>query len=219
MKQYPEIPVATGQRFREFDAYVFDKLDGSNIRAEWTRKRGWDKFGTRTRLVDASDEVFGPAIPLFMATLAEPLERIARKERWQHLVVFTEFFGPSSFAGLHAAAEPKRLVVFDAAADRRGLLGPRDFLDAFTDRVPTPAFLGRLRWTRGFVERVRRGEVEGVTFEGVVGKGGTYPHQVIMAKAKTGAWLERVKALYGEARAVEEGLEAVTSDSGESGRA
>jgi hypothetical protein len=52
-----------------------------------------------------------------------------------------------------------------------------------------------MRWTRGLVERVRNGQIDGITFEGVVGKapGKQGP---IMAKAKTQAWLDRVAALY-----------------------
>ena len=57
--------------------------------------------------------------------------------------------------------------------------------------------LGRFNWTRGFVERVWNGEIEGVTFEGVVGKTGHgKTHDFVMAKAKTKAWVEKVKARY-----------------------
>lgn len=33
--------------YPEIYIYAFDKLDGSNIRFEWSRKRGFYKFGTR----------------------------------------------------------------------------------------------------------------------------------------------------------------------------
>lgn len=65
MKTYPSIPRSTGQSFQEYDAYVFDKLDGSNLRFEWSRKKGWVKYGTRRRLFDTTDPVFGEAITLF----------------------------------------------------------------------------------------------------------------------------------------------------------
>lgn len=41
------------------------------------------------------------------------------------------------------------------------------------------------------------GEMVIPTFEGVVGKAGE-GHKLIMAKAKTQAWLDKVKALYGD---------------------
>jgi len=205
MKLYPSISRSTGQSFREFDAYVFDKIDGSNLRFEWTRKRGWHKYGTRERLFDQTDEVFGEAIPIFEKTLADPLDKVARKERWDVLTVFAEFWGPGSFAGLHVPGEPKNLTLFDANPYKKGILGPRQFLDLFGD-LGIPKFLGRQRWTRGFVERVRLGQVEGITFEGVVGKGGE-GHDLVMAKAKTQAWLDRVMEKFG----IEQGTKIINS--------
>jgi hypothetical protein len=32
VKDYPSIPRSTGQSFREFEADIFDQLDGSNLR-------------------------------------------------------------------------------------------------------------------------------------------------------------------------------------------
>jgi hypothetical protein len=198
MKQYPSIQGSGGQRFREFEAYVFDKLDGSNLRMEWTRKAGWNKFGTRTRLFDENDLDFGSAIPIFRRDWELPLTEVARLQRWNHLVVFMEFWGEKSFAGKHDTADQKKLTLFDACADKKGLLGPRDFLDAF-DGLATPKFFGIFKWTRGFVDRVRSGtEPAGLTFEGVVGKAGSR-HELIMAKAKTQAWVDKVLAQYGEA--------------------
>lgn len=198
MKHYPEIPRSTGTGFREFDAYVFDKLDGSNLRWEWSRKQGWYKHGTLTRLFDASDEIFGVALDIFESELAEPLERVARDSRWERVVVFTEFSGSGSFAGLHVPTDMKQLDVIDVAPHRQGILGPKEFLAVVeAAKVPHAQLLGRQRWTRGYVERVWNGDVEGVTFEGVVGKAGTR-HELVMAKAKTKAWVDRVIARYGE---------------------
>ena len=45
MKTYPSIARSSGQSFREFDAHVFEKIDGSNLRFEWSEKRGWHKSG------------------------------------------------------------------------------------------------------------------------------------------------------------------------------
>lgn len=195
MKQYPSIARSTGQAFREFDAYVFDKIDGSNLRFEWTRKRGWNKYGTRERLFDETDEVFGEAIPIFNDTLADPLTKVAKKEGWDGLTVFAEFWGPGSFAGQHISGEPKRLTLFDANPYKKGILGPKQFLDLF-GHLEISRFLGRMHWTRGFVERVRLGQVDGITFEGVVGKSGD-GHNLIMAKAKTQMWINKVLEKYG----------------------
>src|ERR1035437_3080960 len=196
MKQYPEIASSLGQSFREFPAYVFDKLDGSNLRFEWSRRQGWNKFGTRSRLFDESDEVFGKAIPLFHTVLADDLERIARKERWDNITAYAEFWGENSFAGLHSSDDEKQLTLFDVNVYKKGFLGPKEFLHLFQD-LPIPAFLGKVNWTRHYVSLIRQGEIEGITFEGVVGKGGE-GHKIIMAKAKTQAWVDKVKAIYNE---------------------
>lgn len=196
MKLYPSIPRSTGQSFREFDAYVFDKLDGSNIRAEWSRKRGWNKYGTRERLLDLTDPDFGEAIPIFEKTYADDLAKIAKKEGWDGLTVFMEFWGHNSIAGWHLKGEQKHLTLFDANPYKKGILGPKEFLDLF-GHLHTAKFLGKMRWTRGFVDRVWCGDIEGITLEGVVGKAGS-GHDLIMAKAKTAEWARRVKARCGE---------------------
>lgn len=200
MKEYPAISQSIGTTFRELpNAYVFDKLDGSNLRFEWSRKKGWYKFGTRTRLFDQSDWQFGRAIPLFQKILAEQLSKIFVAQRWDQCIIFAEHWGPSSFAGIHHAPvtnkpldpdELMRLDLIDVAPNKQGILGPAEFVRLFDD-LPSAKLLGRFNWTRGFVERVWNGEIEGVTLEGVVGKTGH-----VMAKAKTKVWIDKVKARY-----------------------
>lgn len=186
MKSYPSIP-----KFKcgNIKLYTFDKLDGSNIRVQYSRKRGWYKFGTRTRLLDESDEIFGPAIPLFKETLAEPLEKIIVDQRWQEVVVFGEYYGSQSFAGLHEKDDPKQITIFDVNPFKKGLLSPQEFLKLFEQYGPR--FLGLMNWTAGFVEQVRNGEIEGISFEGVVGKV-IHNNKFIMYKAKTQAWIDKV---------------------------
>lgn len=197
MKDYPSIPQSIGQKFVEIpNAYVFDKLDGSSMRSEWAKKRGWYKHGKRSGLVDDSNPHLAKVPDLFMQLLAEPLTRVAIDNHWQNLVVFYEFWGPKSFAGRHEDEPVYNLTVFDAAADKRGILGPEEFLKLFKFPCPTARLLGRFNWTRGFVQEVYDGKIEGITFEGVVGKLGTR-HDIVRAKAKTKAWLDKVKALYG----------------------
>lgn len=198
MKQYPHIPKGTGQSFCEFDAYVFDKLDGSNLRFEWSKKQGWHKFGTRHRLFDKTDPVFGCAIGLFAATLADNVEKICRDERLDRVVAFAEFWGPGSLGGHHDPLDQKRLTLFDVSVHRIGLLGPSDFIKMFGGCGDVAQLLGRFRWTRGFVERVWSGDIPGITFEGVVGKSGD-GHSLVMAKAKTKAWIDAIHSRHGAA--------------------
>ncbi len=206
MKDYPAIPQSIGTEFREIpNAYVFDKLDGSNLRFEWSSKTGWYKFGTRTRLFDENDWQFGRAIPLFHQTLGDPIAKIATDQRWGRVIVFAESYGPKSFAGRHHDSDnlpldadgDMKLELIDVNPYKRGILGPAEYLKLFGNKVPMAAFLGRHNWTRGFVERVWNQEIPGITFEGVVGKSGDGKnHDLVMAKAKTKAWIDKVKSLY-----------------------
>ena len=194
MLLYPSISRSTGTSFQKFQAYVFDKIDGSNLRFEWRRKKGWCLCGTRTRLFDETDLDFGESVDLFQLTMAEKLEKIFRKKRWDKFTVFCEFWGEQSFAGVHQVGDPKFLTLFDVSVDKHGFLDPRTFLKIFGD-LPTPNFLGIHNWTRFFVDQIRLNQIEGVTFEGVVGKSGG-GNRVIRAKAKTQQWIDKVKSLY-----------------------
>ena len=191
MKTYPSI----SRKFRGFEAYVFDKLDGSNLRFEWSHKKGWNKYGTRHRLFDASDEVFGDAVHLFHDTLAAPVADVLKSLHLEKAVVFAEFWGPNSLAGCHDPEDTKRLTMFDVAPHKRGMMPPKEFIKRF-DHLDTPAFLGKHNWSRGFVDKVWNGELEGVTFEGVVGKAKTGQHDWVAAKAKTKVWIEAIKSKF-----------------------
>ena len=194
MKSYPSIPSSVGTSFFEMTAHVFDKIDGSNLRFEWTAKSGWYKYGTRNRLFDETDEVFGTAIELWKNTSGAELEKVALTNKWKHLLAFAEFHGPNSFAGYHDPADPKQLTIFDIAVNKQGFLDPRDFL-AYCGHLNIPRYLGKIHWTRDFVECVKKGEVEGITFEGVVGKT-MKGKELLMSKAKTQKWLDAVHAKF-----------------------
>src|SRR5262245_20254555 len=106
MKEYPSILSANDLLARSNDylgrAFVaFDKLDGSNIRAEWDRKKGWHRFGSRRRLLDASLPFLGQAIQLILDGYGDGLARAFTDDpalhRPQEATVYFEFFGPHSF--------------------------------------------------------------------------------------------------------------------------
>ncbi len=177
--------------------HLFDKLDGSNLRFEWSRERGWFRWGSRHQLVDETHPILGAGLALFREHHADGIERVARAERWDAVVAFAELWGPGSLGGRHVPGEPKRLSLFDVAPYRRGFLGPARFLELFGGH-DIPAHLGEAPWDDELVARVRDGAVPGVTFEGVVGKAGE-GHALVMAKAKTAAWVRRILERYGEA--------------------
>jgi hypothetical protein len=121
VKQYPEIPGSNKAPIGE-PCIAFTKYDGSNLRWEWSSKSGWYKYGTRTRLFDKSDPIFGEAIPIFQDIMGpEIVKRIKDIERGvQSAIVYTEFFGPNSFTGIHEPSDPKELKLFDVNLYKRG---------------------------------------------------------------------------------------------------
>lgn len=202
MEQYPSIDtIVSGAPI-----YAFDKLDGSNIRAEWNRKNGFYKFGTRRRLLDANEKPFGEAIELIQNKYSDDLERIFRKERYEKVTAFFEFAGENSFAGFHEDEEHD-VTLFDIHVYKQGMLPPKEFLKLFYDRVDTTKMLYGGIANQPFIEKVRNSELEGMTFEGVVCKGGfDHRRQPITFKIKSYAWLNKLKVKYAGNQAMYEKL-------------
>lgn len=203
VKAYPSIDtrIAAGEPL-----IVFDKLDGSNIRAAWEPKKGFHQFGTRHRVIDASAPVFGEAVGLILEGPAAALEAVFRARKWKHAIAYFEFHGPGSFAGEHAA-EPHSVTLFDVSADKRGLLEPAVFRGLFEGVVAVPRVLHAGPVDDAFVARVRASELPGLTFEGVVAKGAyASPGLPRMFKIKTQRWLERLRVKCGDDEALFERL-------------
>jgi hypothetical protein len=195
MKTYPSIP----RNFQSIpNCYIFDKLDGSNIRVEWSKKRGFFKFGRRNGLLDDSNPILKNEVPPTFEKEAPLFERLLADQRWKTCVLFFEFWGKRSIGGLHYEGDPKFLTLLDAAPDKKGIMPPRDFLRTFTGRVVTANLITQRNWNRELIEEVRHGDLPGITFEGVVGKAGSTTHKLVRAKAKTQVWIDKVFEIHGK---------------------
>jgi hypothetical protein len=195
MKQYPSIPSKING---ELDIYAFGKLDGSNIRVEWSPKSGFSKFGTRKRLLSEKDDHLGRAVTIFKKEWEAHLPKIFARQRWHHnVVLFFEFFGDKSFAGYHFDDDNHQLVLIDVDVYKKGLISPRDFVDIF-GALPIPQVLYRGKCNSSFIESVRASKLEGMPFEGVVCKAHHPKRGNIMFKVKSQAWLNKVKEKYGD---------------------
>jgi hypothetical protein len=209
MKEYPSISAAghllaqsaAGYLGRPFVA--FDKLDGSNIRAEWDRKKGWHLFGSRRRLLDAAQPFLGQAIRLILDGYGDGLARVFTDvpalQKPQAATAYFEFFGPHSFAGQHdpevlrvPSNEPFQVVLIDVNLHKRGFVSADEFVENFGHLgIPRVVHSGEL--TREFIADVRAGRFG--TPEGIVCKGGE-GHGRWMAKVKTTAYLKRLRAFF-----------------------
>ncbi len=194
MKSYPHI--LGPSKAPNLPCIAFYKYDGSNLRWEWTRKRGWFKFGTRTRLFNEFDEDFGQAVPLFFNGLSDQIDKkIKSKYRnAEKVTVFTEFFGPSSFAGNHLSDETKELRLFDICIHKKGLISPREFINNFghLDFSAKVIYEGNLN--KQFIKDVQNGKYP--VYEGVVCKGGE-GHKLWMRKIKTLEYMTRLEGSFG----------------------
>lgn len=200
MKSYPTI----NGKIVDQPIYAFDKLDGSNVRAEWSRKRGFYKFGKRNHLLDDADPTVREAEHLITETYSDDVAKICRDERWDNIVCFFEFYGQSSFAGQHVD-EPHEATLIDVST-KKGILEPRDFLKIF-GHVKHAPLLYHGNPNSEFLDDVRNGTLSGMTFEGVVCKGKwCSPGLPMMFKVKNHAWVERVKQRYAGNQALIEQL-------------
>ena len=205
MKQYPRIQYFDKGIYGSY-VYVFDKLDGSNIRCEWSRKRGWYKFGTRNNMIDETHEQFGEAITIFLNKYGDSLPRIFMKDYKgvESFVTFSEYVGERSFAGFHYEDDPKDLVLFDVNVYKKGFVSPKDFIKNFGDlHIPDIIYQGE--YNPQLIKSVRDNIwnlKEGVICKGTFKTKGS--EEVWMTKIKTKEWLDKIKEKLGEKALLEE---------------
>jgi hypothetical protein len=193
MEQYPEIPGAKKAPLGQ-PCIAFYKYDGSNLRWEWNKKRGWFKFGTRTELFDPKHPLWGQALPLFREIAHDIEDRIYasdwRYRNLQRITVFTEFFGPSSFAGTHDEKEQKQLKLIDVHLFKKGIMPPRWFKDTFSGAPYAAEVIYEGNLNKEFIQDIRSGKYP--VWEGVVAKGEDF-----RVKIKTEAYMLKLKEVYG----------------------
>lgn len=188
MKTYPTIQ---REYMKGTHIYAFDKYDGSNIRVEWSAKRGFYKFGTKTQLIDKDSPIFGEAVGLFNNKYSESLTEVFKKQRWQSVVCFAELYGKNSFAGNHLDEEHD-VVLFDVSVNDT-ILDPRDFIDCF-EHLHIPALVHRGTVGEELIKQIHNSQIEGITFEGVVCKcTSKNKESPRMFKIKTNAWIDKLK--------------------------
>jgi hypothetical protein len=195
MYAYPSIPGASKAPREPCLAFV--KYDGSNLRFEWSKAKGWHKYGTRERLFDQTDSIFGPAIPVFLAKYGDSLARVFTDTKafrgFDRFTVFGEFYGPNSFAGIHKPGDDFTVTVFDVCV-KGTLLAPQQFLEHF-GHLPVAEVVYEGNLNQSFIDRVRAsvvGDGDLSLDEGVICKGkGRSPW---MCKVKTLSYYERLRA-------------------------
>lgn len=171
---------------------AFNKYDGSNLRWEYSPKQGWNKYGTRTQLFDKNTPLYNQAIELFMDQMAGVIVETTNHafgRKVERITAFTEFLGPSSFAGNHVHDEPKQLKLFDVFVFKKGFIPPKQFAKLFCKHDWTAEVVYEGSMTREFIDDVRQGKYP--VYEGVICKGEDWN-----AKVKTIEYLNRLHDTY-----------------------
>lgn len=191
MKHYPSV---TKEIRHDIKIYAFDKLDGSNIRAEWNFKRGFYKFGTKNQLIDVNSKPFGRAINMVREKYESDMALVFKAQKWKDAICFFELWGPSSFAGTHNFEEALTVTLFDVNPYKQGILEPEEFIKYF-GHLDIPKVLYEGLVTTELFDKVKQSTLPGMTCEGVVCKGAndTAAKIPIMFKIKSQAWLDRLK--------------------------
>lgn len=198
MKQYPSIPNINSTNKAPYGepCVGFYKYDGSNLRWEWNKKRGFYKYGSRTQLFDESHEMFSQAIPIFQDTIAPTLIQIVKDNyKVDDFLCYTEFFGESSFAGWHDLSEEKKLILLDVWIPHKGFIIPKTFNKMFSGHEWSPKVVYEGNFNKQLCEDVKSGKYdldEGMMCKGVDNKG-----QQWMIKMKTQTYLDKLKNKYG----------------------
>lgn len=183
---------------------AFEKYDGTNLHWVWERELGWYGFGTRRDRFDL-DEMgiadFEKAAgleeaPSILKEWGKPLEKIFKNHpryTGDEITVFTEFFGPHSFAGKHKKEDSKELVLFDVETEN-GMVPPNLFIQDFsTLPIARVVFQGKL--TGQFLQNVRDGKYD--VEEGVVCKS-IKQDTPWMIKVKTNTYMDKLKQAFAD---------------------
>ena len=192
MLQYPSI-LGSAKSPLGKPCIAFVKYDGSNLRWEWSPKKGWNKFGTRRQMFDASAPLFSQAIPIFMGGMGDEIVYRTKQivKNPERITAFTEFLGPGSFAGNHVEDEEKELKLFDVFLFKKGFVPPKQFVEVYGEMKQAAEVVYQGNLNQQFIMDVRKGKYD--VFEGVVAKGSDF-----MVKIKTSQYFERLRHKYDE---------------------
>lgn len=188
------------------EVYAFNKYDGQNFVAKLNvRKKTFDLFGTRKRLVDETDENYKKAIELFKKEESELLKIVKENPKIfseKEAEFYFEFVGENSFCGMHKEGDKMHLVLIDIWIHKKGYIEPKEFCKITEGKnieVAEVVYKGKL--TKDFIKEIETNIETNkypIVKEGVVCKKTTKlkGQRLPKCKVKTLWWLEKVKEKY-----------------------
>ena len=157
MKQYNEIKYFG--HYWDIPIVAFDKMDGSNLRFEYSHKRGFYKFGTKKMMIDSKHETFGFAVDLFLNKYTDNLSYIFKDKQYRNIlsfVCYAELYGSKSEFGQHDFVDDTfDVTLFDIDQYKKGLMPPKQFISDFKE---LGVYSGNLN--KEFVKSVRENDRE-----------------------------------------------------------
>lgn len=219
MKSYFEIGYYG--KYWNLPVIAFDKLDGSNLRFEYSHKRGFYKFGTRTTMIDRNSEPFGIAINIFLNKYEKPLTELFKSKAYRDtlsFVCFTEFYGEKSEFGQHEFDNDIfDIILLDINRYKKGMIPPRQLIkDAFNYNFKLPKIVYEGPLNKSLVHAIKDGMFD--LKEGVVCKGTVpnkkAPHNLYYCKIKTNKWFDRLRNKLNYGSKYEEEHQQMITDSG-----
>lgn len=201
---YPKIPDTTRCPLKK--CIAFEKIDGSNLFWKWNNKNGWYQFGTRRNSYSFDKEgilefqsehqqlycapqIFNDKYRDKLNIYFAASSNFSSKE----IIIFTEFYGPNSFAGQHSQEDlfqnNQTLTTIDISVDNC-FLDPELLINISKDKFDLPKVIYKGKYSGQLVEDIRNGKYgvdEGAVIKGVV------DGKVYMAKVKTNEYMTRLK--------------------------
>ena len=166
MKKYP---IISNKKIYNIPVAIFPKWDGSNIRFEYSSKRGFYKYGSRKQLIPSNSSILAESIEIFNNKYSEKLSEYFKEKKIERAVCFGEFFGPTSEFGKHVK-EKHDLMLFDINLYKVGILGPLDFCKIMEVCGFSNTCIYTGNYTLNIDNDIMNGIFPGQTFEGVVCK-------------------------------------------------
>jgi RNA ligase len=201
MIEYPSI--INSSKAPRKQCIAFDKLDGSNFRAKYTQKRGFETYGTRTQLIDETTPFWCEMVQIFKRDLKQPLEDLFKKHKeyrdFREICVFGEFYGENSIAGFHEQ-EPHKITIFDVLLGhkQRRFLKPKELIKNIGTVIEIPKVVYEGNLNESFIKDVRDGVYD--VKEGVICKGeetsGAFAGNMWQCKIKTQKYLDYLKVRF-----------------------
>ena len=197
--------------------WAFNKLDGQNFCVKYNpRTKKFGPYGSRKRLVDASDDQFGGCVRFFENSgYMDELSRIVKENSGkkglftgvEEITFYFEWYGPNSFAGVHVPGDEMHLALIDVFLKKKGYIEPGPFYDLFVmnTKIETPESIYRGPLTQEFIDSIRNNwDTDKPNYpcvkEGVVCRRTTLlkGQRMPKVKIKTKRWIEELHKRYTE---------------------